>query len=229
VYGTLYTVRLSFTMTSMLLARAGVSEGKARQTEESFGGSTRTWHFEREGRSGLGARGSVMAGPTCPSYVLARSGSPRGSAFRSSEPRLERFPVCELGVTAGPGQGSLRAEPPGFGNQPVPALVAAQRHPGRRPRSVNVSEGDPDCRGRSLRIRSLTREGDVGPTRDPGRAEDGDLPATRWELEDKDPPTIHPLRTEGDVQGDVDHSCCSRMFSPNTAAYRPRSPGVTSS
>jgi hypothetical protein len=214
VYGMLYTVRLSFTMTSMLLARAGVSEGKARQTEESFGGSTRTWHLEREGRPGPGGRGSVMGGPTCPSHVLARSGSPRGSAFRSSEPRLERFPLRELGVTAGLGQGSLRAEPRGSDNQCVSAQGGVQSHPERDPRSVNLSDGDPDYRPQSLRIRPLNREGDVGPSCGPRRDSDGRRPTTRRELEDEDPRRFAHLSTEGDVQGDVDHSCCSRMFGP---------------
>lgn len=43
------------------------------------------------------------------------------------------------------------------------------------------------------------------------------------------PLRFRPLTREGDIRGDVHHSCCSRMFSPNTAAYRSRSPGVTSS
>ena len=231
MYGMLYTVRDFNTMISVLLTRAGIGEDEICRIKGNFGGSTSTWHLEREGCRAPGFRRQLVGRPARTCHLLARSRPAGGSTDRSRRPRLERFPVRELGVTAGLGQGSLKAEPRAFDNRRVPAQDAVQRHPGRRPRSSNLVDGDPNQRRRSSRSRSLTREGDVrgdvGPTRDPRRDEDGGLPTTRWDLEDEDPPTFRPLSTEGDVQGDVDHSCCSRMFSPKTVAYRPRSPGVT--
>lgn len=220
-------------MISVLLTRDGISEDEICRIKGNFGGSTCTWHLEPEGCRTPGFRRQLVGRPARTCHLLARSRPAGGSTDRSRRPWLERFPVRELGVTTGLGQGSLKAEPRAFDDQRVPDQDAVERHPGRHPRSSNLGDGEPNQRGRSSRFRSLTREGDVrgdvGLTRDPRRDKDGCPPTTRWDLEDEDPRTIRPLSTEGDVQGDVDHSCCSRMFSPNTAASRPRSPGVTSS
>ncbi len=233
MYGMLYTVRHFNTMISVLLTRAGISEDETCRIKGNFGGSTSTWHLEPEGCRAPGFRRQLVGRPARTCHLLARSRPAGGSTERSRRPRLERVPVRELGVTAGLGQGSLKAEPRAFDSQYVPTQDAVQRHAGRHPRSSNLGDDDPNRRPGYSRSRSLTREGDVrgdvGLTRDPRRDEDGGLPTTRWGLEDENLPTIRPLSTEGDVQGDVDHSCCSRMFSPDTAAGRPRSPGVTSS
>jgi hypothetical protein len=233
MYGMLYTVREFNTMISVLLTRAGISEDQTCRIKGNFGGSTSTWHLEPEGCRAPGFRRQLVGGPARTCHLLARSRPAGGSTERSRRPRLERVPVRELGAPAGLGQGSLKAERRAFDDQRVPAQDAVQRHPGRHPRTSHLGDGDPNNRRRSLRIRSLTREGDVrgdvGLTRDPRRDEGGGPPMTCWALKDDNPPTLRPLSTEGDVQGDVDHSCCSRMFSPNTAACRPRSPGVTSS
>ena len=191
MYGMLYTVRHFNTMISVLLTRAGISEDETCRIKGNFGGSTSTWHLEPEGCRAPGFRRQLVGRPARTRHLLARSRPAGGSTERSRRAWLERFPVRELGVTAGLGQGSLKAEPRAFDNQRVPARDAVERHPGRRPQAENLGDGDPNQRRRSSRSRSLTRE--------------------------------------GDVRGDVDHSCCSRMFSPNTAACRSRSPGVTSS
>ncbi len=231
MYGMLYTVRQFNTMISVLLTRAAINEDETCRIKGNFGGSTSTWHLEPEGCRAPGFRRQLVGRPARTCHLLARSRPAGGSTDRSRRPRLERFPVRELGVTAGLGQGSLKAEPRASDNQRVPAQDSAQRHPGRHPRSVNLCDGDPNHRRRSSRFRALTREGDVrgdvGPSRDPHRDQNGGFYTTRWELDDEDPPIFRRLSTEGDVQGDVDHSCCSRMFSPKTVAYRPRSPGVT--
>jgi hypothetical protein len=220
-------------MISVLLTRAGISEDEICRIKGTFGGSTCTWHLKSKGCRAPGFRRQLMGRPARTGHLLARSRPAGGSTDRSRRPRLERFSVRELGVTEGLGQGSLSPEPRAFDNRRGPAQDALQRHPGRHPQPANLCDGDPNHRHRSSHFRSLAREGDVrgdvGPTRDPRRGEDGGLATTRWDLENEDPPTIRRLSTEGDVQGDVDHSCCSRMFSPNTAACRPPSPGVTSS
>lgn len=233
MYGMLYTVRVSTTMTSMLLTRAGVSEGKARRMKGNFGGSTRTGNLRAEGREGSCRRDSVMGGPACPGHLLARSEAPRGSAFGSTEPRLERLPVRELGVAAGLGQGPLRISFPVVHDGRVRAQDSRQRHPGRHPQSVNLYDGGPNTHRRSPQIGLLTREGDVrcgvGPTPDVRHKGDGGPITTRLETEGKGPPGIRSLSSEGDVQGDVAHSNFSQMRSPNTPADRGWSPGGTSS
>jgi len=218
VYGMLYTVRRSTTLISVQLTRAGVSEGKASQKEGSFSGSTSTRHLKAERCQRPRCRRSVVGGPPRSGYLLARAEPPGRSAIRSRRSRLERLPVRELGIAACLGQGPLRALFQVVDDDRVQARGAAQRHPRRNIRPANFHDGGPNHRRRSSQFRLLARggdvRGDVGPKPDGRPDEDGGSPATRWELEDEDPPIIRRSSTEGDVQGDVVYPCCSRCAVP---------------
>ena len=220
MYGMLHTVRLSNRMTSMLLTRAGVGEGRSGRTKGNVGGSTSASHLEPERCQGLGTRRSVVGGPARPGHLLARSSAPRRSSIRGRASRMERLPVRQLGAPAGAGQGPLNPGDPIVGSEPAPALRTQQRHPQGDPMASSASRRPRNSGRVQVRFRPLTREGDVGPAGD-------DRPA---EVRDCSMPPIEPERrvsrktpssgAEGDVQGDVGHSCCSRMCSPDGVTHR---------
>src|SRR5664279_4737920 len=118
----LHTVRVSITMTDVLLTRAGVGEGRSGRTKGNAGGSTSAWHLETERRRGPGGRRSVVGGPARPCHLLARSSAPRRSSIRGRASRMECFSVRQLGTPAGAGQGPLKLGDPTGANEPTPAL-----------------------------------------------------------------------------------------------------------
>ncbi len=226
MYGMLHTVRVSTTMTSVMLTRAGVGGGRSSQAKGSAGGSTSSWHLKLERRKGAGVRRSVVGGPARACHLLARSSAPRRSSIRSRTPRMERLPVRHLGAPACAGQRSLNLKDPFGGNRPSPARRAEQRHP-RRALMVPIASGAPRTSDRvQVQFRSLTREGDVQG--DVGSAADERAGEVRdWSMPPIDPDRRVSRRTpssgaEGDVQGDVGRSCCVRMRIPDGVACRAR-------
>ncbi len=229
----LHTVRVSNTMTRMLLTRAGVGESRSGRTKGNVGGSTCAWHLEPERCQGLGVRRSVVGGPARPCHLLARSSAPRRSSIRGRAPRMERLSVRQLGASAGAGQGPLNPGDPIGGSEPPPALHTQQRHPQGDPVASSASHRPRNSGRVQVRFRPVTREGDVqgdvGPAGD-DRPED---------VRDCSMPPIEPdrrvsrktpsSRAEGDVQGDVGHSCCSRMCSPDGVARRASAAAGTAS
>jgi hypothetical protein len=157
----LHTVRVSNTMTSMLLTRAGVGEGRSGRTKGNVGGSTSASHLEPERCKGLGVRRSVMGGPARSCHLLARSSAPRRSSIGGRASRMERLSVRQLGTPAGSGQGPLNPGDPIGGSERAPALRTQQRHPQGDPLASSTSRRPRNSGRVQVRLRPLTREGET--------------------------------------------------------------------
>jgi hypothetical protein len=217
----------------MLLTRAGVGAGRSGRTKGNVGGSTSASHLEPEGCQGPGVRRSVVGGPARPRHLLARSSAPRRSSIRGRASRMERLSVRQLGTPAGAGQGPLNLGDLIGGNEPAPALRTQQRHPQGDPMASSIS-----CRPRNsgrvrVQFRLLTREGDVqgdvGPAGHDRPDEVREFPMPPIDLDRRVSRKTPSSGAEGDVRGDVDYSCCSRMCSSDGVACRGRSAAGTAS
>ena len=220
----LHTVRVPTTMTTVMLTRAGVGEGRSSQTKGNAGGSTSAWYLEPERRQGPGVRRSVVGSAARPCHLLARSSAPRRSPIGGRTSRMERLPVRHLGTPACAGQGSLNLEDPFGGIKTALVLPAAQRHPRRAPTLLSASGGPRNRGGVQAQFGPLTREGDVpgdvGPAGDDSPAEFRDWSRPPFDLGRRESRRIPCSGAEGDVQGDVGRSCCVRMRLPDGVTYR---------